>query len=603
MTTADYQILLPSLPEQPGIYRFIAVDEEILYIGKAKSLKKRIASYFGEKKDMRRKTRMMVRTAVRLEYTIVDTEQDALLLEATLIKKHQPRYNVALKHSRPYPYICIKKESFPRVMTVYKVEQDGSRYFGPYPSRSRMYTIIDLIKQLFKLRTCSLNLSKSNIEQNKFKVCLEYHIKNCLGPCVGLETEAEYNIKVEQVANILKGHLSSVKRFLKEQMSIFAEKLEFEKAAEIKVQLDAIEKYQGRSTVVHANIRDVDVFTIATDPDAEMAYVNYLKVVEGSIINTYTLELVQNLDSEKEDLLLYAIQVLREKFQSISPEVLIPFELSSPWPEVKFSVPQIGDKKKLMELSEKNAAYFLEQQQKQALARLEKKTQTEQILELMKKDLQLDELPIHIECFDNSNLQGTNPVSSCVVFKNAKPAKRDYRHYHVKSVEGPNDFASMEEVVFRRYRRLLDEGTPLPQLIIIDGGKGQLSAATVSLKALGIFDRVTVIGIAKRLEEIFFPDDPVPILLSKKSHTLKIIQQARDEAHRFAISFHRDIRSKNFAKTELNSIPGIGEKTAQKLLTHFGSVKKIKESTREEIELLVAEKIADKLIEYFNTYK
>jgi excinuclease ABC subunit C len=603
MTTADYQILLPSLPEQPGIYRFIAVDEEILYIGKAKSLKKRIASYFGEKKDMRRKTRMMVRTAVRLEYTIVDTEQDALLLEATLIKKHQPRYNVALKHSRPYPYICIKKESFPRVMTVYKVEQDGSRYFGPYPSRSRMYTIIDLIKQLFKLRTCSLNLSKSNIEQNKFKVCLEYHIKNCLGPCVGLETEAEYNIKVEQVANILKGHLSSVKRFLKEQMSIFAEKLEFEKAAEIKVQLDAIEKYQGRSTVVHANIRDVDVFTIATDPDAEMAYVNYLKVVEGSIINTYTLELVQNLDSEKEDLLLYAIQVLREKFQSISPEVLIPFELSSPWPEVKFSVPQIGDKKKLMELSEKNAAYFLEQQQKQALARLEKKTQTEQILELMKKDLQLDELPIHIECFDNSNLQGTNPVSSCVVFKNAKPAKRDYRHYHVKTVEGPNDFASMEEVVFRRYRRLLDEGTPLPQLIIIDGGKGQLSAATVSLKALGIFDRVTVIGIAKRLEEIFFPDDPVPILLSKKSHTLKIIQQARDEAHRFAISFHRDIRSKNFAKTELDSIPGIGEKTAQKLLTHFGSVKKIKESTREEIESLVAEKIADKLIEYFNTYK
>jgi excinuclease ABC subunit C len=603
MTTADYQILLPSLPEQPGIYRFIAVDEEILYIGKAKSLKKRIASYFGEKKDMRRKTRMMVRTAVRLEYTIVDTEQDALLLEATLIKKHQPRYNVALKHSRPYPYICIKKESFPRVMTVYKVEQDGSRYFGPYPSRSRMYTIIDLIKQLFKLRTCSLNLSKNNIEQNKFKVCLEYHIKNCLGPCVGLETEAEYNIKVEQVANILKGHLSSVKRFLKEQMSIFAEKLEFEKAAEIKVQLDAIEKYQGRSTVVHANIRDVDVFTIATDPDAEMAYVNYLKVVEGSIINTYTLELVQNLDSEKEDLLLYAIQVLREKFQSISPEVLIPFELSSPWPEVKFSVPQIGDKKKLMELSEKNAAYFLEQQQKQALARLEKKTQTEQILELMKKDLQLDELPIHIECFDNSNLQGTNPVSSCVVFKNAKPAKRDYRHYHVKTVEGPNDFASMEEVVFRRYRRLLDEGTPLPQLIIIDGGKGQLSAATVSLKALGIFDRVTVIGIAKRLEEIFFPDDPVPILLSKKSHTLKIIQQARDEAHRFAISFHRDIRSKNFAKTELNSIPGIGEKTAQKLLTHFGSVKKIKESTREEIESLVAEKIADKLIEYFNTYK
>lgn len=602
MTTADYQKLLPSLPEQPGIYRFIAEDEEILYIGKAKSLKKRIASYFGEKKDMRRKTRMMVRTAVHLEYTIVDTEQDALLLEATLIKKHQPRYNVALKHSRPYPYICIKNEPFPRVMTVYSVVQDGSKYFGPYPSRSRMYTIIDLIKQLFKLRTCQLNLSEDNIEKGKFKVCLEYHIKNCLGPCVGLESVAEYNTKIEQVANILKGHLASVKRFLKERMNHFAEEMEFEKAAEIKIQLDAIEKYQGRSTVVHANIRDVDVFTIATDPEAEMAYVNYLKVVEGSIINTYTLELVQNLDSEKEDLLIYAIQILREKFQSISPEVLIPFELALPWPEVKFTVPQIGDKKKLMELSGKNAVYFLEQQRKQELAKLEKKTQTEQILALMKKDLQLDKLPTHIECFDNSNLQGTNPVSSCVVFKNAKPAKRDYRHYHVKTVEGPNDFASMEEVVYRRYRRLLDEGTPLPQLIIIDGGKGQLSSAVNSLKILGIYERVTIIGIAKRLEEIYFPEDPVPILLSKKSHTLKIIQQARDEAHRFAISFHRDLRSKNFAKTELNSISGVGDKTAQKLLAHFGSVKKIKEASREEIEAVVGEKVTDKLIGHFNPY-
>jgi excinuclease ABC subunit C len=600
MTTADYQALLPSLPELPGIYRFIGTDEEILYIGKAKSLKKRIASYFGEKKDMRRKTRMMVRSAIILEYTIVDTEQDALLLESTLIKKHQPRYNVALKHSRPYPYICIKNEPFPRVMVLYNIEKDGSKYFGPYPSRSRMYTLIDLIKELFKLRTCSLNLFRNNIEQGKFKVCLEYHIKNCKGPCVGLESEAEYNAKIEQVSNILKGHLASVKRFLKEQMQHFAEEMEFEKAAEIKIQLDAIEKYQGRSTVVNANIRDVDVFSIATDDEGEMAYVNYLKVAEGSIINTYTLELLQNLDSEKEDLLLYAIQVLREKFQSISTEVLIPFELVSPWSEVKFVVPQIGDKKKLMELSEKNAQYFLEQQRKQALAKLEKKTQTEQILELMKKDLQLDELPTHIECFDNSNLQGTNPVSSCVVFKNAKPAKRDYRHYHVKTVEGPNDFATMEEVVLRRYKRLLEEGTPLPQLIIIDGGKGQLSAAVNSLKALGIFERVTVIGIAKRLEEIYFAEDPLPILLSKKSYTLKVIQQARDEAHRFAITFHRDTRSKNLAKTELNEIPGIGEKTAQKLLTHFGSVKKLKEATRAEIEVQVGEKMTDKIIEYFN---
>jgi excinuclease ABC subunit C len=601
MTTAEYQILLPSLPEQPGIYRFIATDEEILYIGKAKSLKKRIASYFGEKKDMRRKTRIMVRTAHRIEYTIVDTEQDALLLEATLIKKHQPRFNVALKHSRPYPYICIKNEPFPRVLVLYKAIQDGSKYFGPYPSRSRMYTVIDLIKELFQLRTCQLNLSKENIEKNKFKVCLEYHIKNCKAPCVAFESEKEYNAKIEQVSNILKGQLSSVKRFLKEQMHKFAENLEFERANEIKIQLDAIEKYQGRSTVVNAAIRDVDVFTIAIDDENGMAFINYLKIAEGSIINTYTLELVQNLDSEKEDILLYGIQVLREKFQSISTEIIVPFEVVSPWPDVKMVVPQIGDKKKLLDLSEKNAQYFLEQQKKQALAKLEKKTQTEQILELMKKDLQMDELPLHIECFDNSNLQGTNPVSSCVVFRNAKPAKRDYRHYHVKTVEGPNDFATMEEVVYRRYKRLLDEGTALPQLIIIDGGKGQLGAAVTSLKSLNIFDRVTVIGIAKRLEEIYFAEDPVPMLLSKKSHTLKIIQQARDEAHRFAISFHRDTRSKKFSTTELNEIKGIGEKTADKLLAHFGSVKKIKLSTQEEIEKIAGKKTAGIIYSHFNT--
>lgn len=601
MTTADYQALLPTLPELPGVYRFIGEEDEILYIGKAKSLKKRLSSYFGEKKDIRRKTRMMVRSALHIEYAIVDTEQDALLLEATLIKKHQPRYNVALKHSRPYPYICIKNEPFSRVMVVYKVEQDGSRYFGPYPSRSRMYTIIDLIKELFKLRTCQLNLSQDNIEKGKFKVCLEYHIKNCKAPCVGFEKAAEYDAKVEQVANILKGHLTSVKRFLKEQMQLFSENMEFEKAMEIKAQLDSIEKYQGRSTVVNANIRDVDVFCIATDEEGEMAYINYLKVVEGSIINTYTLELLQNLDSEKEDLLLYGIQVLREKFQSIAPEIILPFELVSPWPEVKITVPQIGDKKKLLELSEKNAEYFLEQQRKQALAKLEKKTQTEQILELMKKDLQMEELPIHLECFDNSNLQGTNPVSSCVVFRNAKPAKRDYRHYHVKTVEGPNDFATMEEVVYRRYKRLLEEETPLPQLIIIDGGKGQLGAAVTSLKALGIFERVTVIGIAKRLEEIYFAEDPVPMLLSKKSHTLRIIQQARDEAHRFAISFHRDTRSKELTKTELNDIPGIGEKTAEKLLSHFGSVKKVKMATLEDLVAQIGKKAGEKVYEFFRS--
>lgn len=599
MTTDDYRALLPTLPDHPGIYRFIAEDDEILYIGKAKNLKRRIASYFGEKKDMRRKTRMMVRSSVRLEYAIVDTEQDALLLEATLIKKHQPRYNVALKNSRPYPYICIKNEPFPRVMTVYKIEQDGSRYYGPYASRSRMYTMIDLIKELFQLRTCQLNLTQENIEKGKFKVCLEYHIKNCKGPCVGFEKETEYNKKVEQVANILKGHINSVKKFLKEQIQIAAEDMNFERAFELKQQLDSIEKYQGKSTVVNANIRDVDVFFIATDDESEIAYINYLKVVEGSIINTYTLELLQNLDTEKEDLLLFGIQELREKFQSIAPEIILPFELALPWPEVRVTVPQIGDKKKLLELSEKNAQYHLLQQKKQAAAKAEKKTKTEQILELMKKDLQLEELPIHIECFDNSNLQGTNPVSSCVVFRNAKPAKRDYRHFHVKTVEGPDDFASMAEVVYRRYKRLLEEGSPLPQLIIIDGGKGQLSAAVTSLKALGIFERVTVIGIAKRLEEIYFAEDPVPILLSKKAYTLKIIQQARDEAHRFAIEFHRKIRSKNFTKTELTEISGIGDKMAEKLLSHFGSVKKIRAATEAELEALVGKKAAARLLAHF----
>ena len=600
MTTNDYRELLPTLPDQPGVYRFIDGEEEILYIGKAKNLKKRIASYFGEKKDMRRKTRIMVRSAVRIEYTIVDTEQDALLLEATLIKKHQPRYNVALKNSRPYPYICIKNERFPRVMTVYKVEQDGSKYYGPYASRARMYTMIDLIKELFQLRSCQLNLSEENVEKGKYKVCLEYHIKNCKAPCVGFEQEEEYDKKVEQVANILKGHINSVKRFLKEQIQIAAEDMNFERAHELKSQLDSIEKYQGKSTVVSATIRDVDVFFIATDDDSEMAYINYLKVVEGSIINTYTLELLQNLDTEAEDLLLYGIQELRERFQSIAPEIILPFDLALPWPEVKVVVPQIGDKKKLLELSEKNAQYRLLQQKKQALAKAEKKRKTEQILELMKRDLQLSELPIHIECFDNSNLQGTNPVSSCVVFRNAKPAKRDYRHFHVKTVEGPDDFASMEEVVFRRYKRMLEERNPLPQLIIIDGGKGQLSAAVTSLKALGIFERVTVIGIAKRLEEIFFPEDPVPLLLSKKTHTLKIIQQARDEAHRFAIEFHRKLRSKDFTKTELTEIPGIGEKTADKLLAHFGSVKKLKEAAVAEWISVVGKSAAKKLQQHFS---
>lgn len=599
MKKEDYKAMLPSLPTHPGVYRFIGAEDEILYIGKAKNLKKRIASYFGERKDMRRKTKRMVLAAERLEYTIVDSEQDALLLEATLIKKHQPRYNVALKHSRPYPYICIRNERFPRVEIAYKVVKDGSKYYGPYVSRKRMYTVIDLIKELFQLRTCKLNLSEENIEKGKYKVCLEYHIKNCKAPCVGFEKEEEYNEKVEQVANILKGQMASVRRYVKEEMDQAAEDLNFERAHELKVKFDLITKYQGKSTVVSASIRDADVFYIAIDEDSGMAYVNYLKVVEGAIINAFTLEMQQNLDNEMEDLLLYGIQELREKFQSIAKEVILQTDLLLPWEEVKVIVPKIGDKRKLLDLAKKNALYHLAQKRKQAAAKAEKKTKTEQILQLMKKDLQMEELPIHIECFDNSNLQGTNPVSAMVVFKNAKPAKRFYRHYHVKTVEGPDDFASMEEVVYRRYKRLLEEHKPLPQLIIIDGGKGQLSSAVKSIKALGIYDRVTIIGIAKRLEEIYFAEDPIPLLLSKKSHSLRIIQQARDEAHRFAITFHRKVRDKKLTQTELTEIPGIGDKTAAKLLQEFGSVKKVKSADGQALRAVVGFSAAKKILDYF----
>ncbi|EJF52658.1 excinuclease ABC, C subunit [Saprospira grandis DSM 2844] len=600
MNKEDYKKLLPSLPTDPGVYRFIGADEEILYIGKAKNLKKRIASYFTSRKDMRLKTKRMVMSAKKLNYTLVETEQDALLLEATLIKKHQPRYNVALKHSRPYPYICIKKERFPRIMISRKVVQDGSKYYGPYVSKKRMYTLLELIKELFQLRSCALNLSEESIAAGKHKVCLEYHIKNCKAPCVGFELEANYMDKIEQVQNMLKGQLGAVRKYLKSEMGRYAEELNFEQAQRTKVQLALLENYQGKSTVVNANIRDLDVFTLAQDEKGEMAYINYLKVVEGAIINTFMLELKQNLDTEGEDLLLFGIRELREKFQSIAPEIVVPFELQLPWSEIQLTVPKIGDKKKLLELSEKNAKYFILQKQKQALAKANKMGKAEQLLEIMKKDLQIDDLPIHIECFDNSNLQGNQPVSAMVVFKNGRPAKKEYRHYHVKTVVGPDDFASMEEVVFRRYKRLLEEKKPLPQLIVIDGGKGQLSAAVKSLKALGIFERLAIIGIAKRLEEIFFPNDPVPLLLSKKSPTLRVIQQARDEAHRFAISFHRDVRSKQFLQNELRQIPGVGEKTQEKLLLALGSVKEVKKANLSQLEAIVGPNLAQKIRTYFD---
>lgn len=602
MTKDDYKKIAPNFPTQPGVYRFIDKDDVILYIGKAKHLKKRVSSYFGNRKDMRNKTRIMVRKSVRIEYTIVDTEQDALLLEATLIQKHQPRFNVMLKSGKPYPYICIKKERFPRVFITRQVYKDGSKYFGPYVSKRRMYAILELIKNLFQLRTCSLNLSEKNILEGKFKPCLEYHIKNCLAPCVGFETEEEYNEKVDQVANILKGHFASVKRYLKDEMQKHAEKLQFERAQEIKVQYDALENYQGKSTVVNPSIRDVDVFSL--EQDDEIAYFNYLKVVDGAIINTFTMELDKNLDDDQEDLLVFAIQTLREKYQSIAPEVIVPIDIPSVWEGTTITIPKIGDKKKLLELSEKNLAYYVLQKRKQAASRANKQSTAEKVMEIMKKDLQMSVLPLHIECFDNSNLQGTNPVAAMVCFRHGKPSKRDYRHYHVKTVEGPDDFASMEEIVYRRYKRLLESNKTLPQLIIIDGGKGQLSAAVKSLKALSIYKRVTIIGIAKRLEEIYFPEDSVPLLLSKKSPTLKVIQQARNEAHRFAIEFHRLIRSKKYVSTQLTEIPGIGKKTAEKLLQEFASVEKIKTAEQEALEASVGKAATKKIFAHYGlTYK
>jgi excinuclease ABC subunit C len=597
MTTEDYKQILDTLPRQPGVYKFLDEDETILYVGKAKNLRNRVASYFGSRKHQMHKTRTMVKNAHHLEFVIVETETDALLLENTLIKKYQPRYNVMLKDGKSYSYICVKKERFPRVFITRNLYRDGSTYFGPYTSKSRIKIILDLIKSLFPLRTCKYNLSKQNIEAGKFKVCLEYHIKNCNGPCEGLEEEDVYNERVDQIKNMLRGNFGMVKRHFKEKMEEHALNLEFEKAQQIKEKLTAFEDYQGKSTVVSQTIRDVDIFSIASDE--KNAYVNYIKVINGAIINTHTQELVKNLDDEGEDLLAYAIPELRERFNSIAPELILPFEVPLTDPDLVLTVPKIGDKKKLLDLSEKNAKYFMLQQKKQAATAVRKQTSAERILRTLKDDLQMEELPYHLECFDNSNIQGSFPVASCVVFKNAKPSKKDYRHFNIKTVVGPDDFASMEEVVFRRYRRLLEEDESLPQLIIIDGGKGQLSAAAKSLKKLGILDQVTVIGIAKRLEEIFFPGDSIPLFINKKSESLKLIQQARNEAHRFAITFHRNKRSQHFTKTELTDIPGVGAKTAEKLLQHFGSVKKIRQAQHIEIAEVTSLNVAKKVKGYF----
>ncbi|MGQ8335743.1 excinuclease ABC subunit UvrC [Sunxiuqinia sp. A32] len=588
--------LVSVLPNKPGIYQYFDNSGKIIYVGKAKDLKKRVASYFMKNHD-NRKTALLVRKIFDIKHLVVETEQDALLLENNLIKKYQPRYNIRLKDDKTYPWIVIKNERFPRVFQTRNVIRDGSVYFGPYTSVMAVRTLLDLFKRLYKLRNCKYNLSKENIKSGKIKVCLEYHIGNCIGPCEGFQKEEDYNQYIDEIKDILKGNITSVIKYLRELMNRYAESFQFEEANEVKEKLLILEKFQNRSTVVSATITDVDVFGI--EVVEKSAFVNYLKVINGAIVQTYTTEIRKALDESKEELLEYAIIDIRQKIFSNAKELLVPFKPSIELEQLKFKVPAKGDKKKLLDLSQRNAKYFRLEKEKQ-IALSKPKESTSRILNTIKKDLQLKELPIQIECFDNSNLQGTNPVAACVVFKNAKPAKKEYRHYHIKTVEGPDDFASMEEIVYRRYKRQVEEKEILPQLIIIDGGKGQLGMALNALEKLNLRGKISIIGIAKKLEEIYFPGDSVPLYLDKNSETLKVIQQARDEAHRFGITFHRKLRLKNFIKTELEEIPGIGEKTIQQLLRRFKSLENLKKQAFDTVATEIGNSKAVKIFDYFD---
>ncbi|WP_343561932.1 excinuclease ABC subunit UvrC [Sphingobacterium sp.] len=596
--TFDYREELKKIPHRPGVYQYFDKHDELIYIGKAKDLRNRVGSYFVNETQLNGKTRVLVRKINRISFTIVDTEIDAWLLENSLIKKHKPKYNVMLKDDKTYPWIVIKNEPFPRVFWTRQYIKDGSRYYGPYPSVGMMHIVLDLIRELFPLRTCNLALTQENIRKGKFKICLEYQIGNCKGPCEGYQSEEDYDQNLNDIRDILNGKISVVTNRLKEGIAAAAAALDFERAQLIKAKLDKLDNYQSKSTVVNSSITNVDVFSIASDEG--YAFVNYLKVMNGVIIQTQTLEMKRRLDESEQELLSLAIPEIRERFKSLSREIIVPFELDIEENErIRFTVPKLGEKKKLLELSQKNVAFF----RKERLLQYEKLNpdiRTERILKQMQKDLRMNVLPQHIECFDNSNIQGNYPVSAIVVFKDAKPSKKDYRHFNVKTVEGPNDFATMEEAVFRRYRRLLDEDQPLPQLIIIDGGKGQLGAALKSLRLLGIERKVTVIGIAKRLEELFYPGDQYPLYLDKKSETLKVIQHLRDEAHRFGITFHRNQRSRKTFVSELENIPGIGKTTVEKVLTEFKSVKRVKEASDEDLKKVLNLKQIKALRLYFS---
>ncbi|ATA72595.1 excinuclease ABC subunit C [Capnocytophaga sp. H4358] len=587
------ELTLQTLPSKPGVYQFYDKSDSLIYVGKAINLKKRVSSYF-QKKHESGKTRVLVKKIVRIEHIVVATESDALLLENNLIKKYQPRYNILLKDDKSYPWICVKKERFPRVFQTRKMIKDGSLYFGPYTSIKTVRTLLELIKELYPLRNCSYDLSEQNIQNQKFKVCLEYHIKNCKGACEGLQSEENYLQNISEIIEILKGNFKdALARFKKEMVSL-ATDLRFEEAQQIKEKIDILTNYQAKSTIVSSKINNIDVFSIVSDE--EYGYVNFLQVAYGAIVRAHTIEIKKKLEETDRELLEFAIVDIRERFFSNSKEIITPFEVTLP-NNLQLTIPKLGEKHQLLELSLRNAKHFRQERFKQVKI-ADPERHTNRILSQLQRDLHLSEPPIHIECFDNSNIQGTNPVAACVVFKNGKPSKKNYRHFNIKTVEGPNDFASMEEVVYRRYKRLLEENEPLPQLIIIDGGKGQLSSALKSLESLDLRGKIAIIGIAKRLEEIYFPEDSIPLYLDKKSESLKLIQQLRNEAHRFGITFHRQKRSKVAIVSELDNIEGIGDKTKESLLKHFKSVKRIKEASLEDLQAVIGYR-AKKVWEYF----
>ena len=593
--STSLEIQLKTLPDSPGVYQYYDKQDNILYVGKAKNLKKRVGSYF-TKSHENAKTRILVQKIVSIKHIVVTTETDALLLENNLIKKYQPRYNIMLKDDKTYPWICIKKERFPRIFMTRRVIKDGSEYYGPYTNVRTVKVLLDLIRELYPLRTCKYDLSREKIIEKKYKVCLEYHLGNCSGPCEDFQNEDSYNDTIKAIRNIVKGNFKESLNKFHEIMKAFADKMEFEEAQKIKEKLDLLSNYQSKSTIVSSSINNVDVFSIISDES--YGYVNFFKIANGSIIQSHTTEIKKKLDETDKRILEVAVVEIRQRFNSISKEVYVPFEIDL-GDQIKVTVPKLGDKKRIVELSERNAKYYRQEQFKQ-IKISDPDRHVKRIMTQMQKDLRLSEEPRHIECFDNSNIQGTNPVAACVVFKEGKPSKKEYRHYNIKTVEGPDDFASMEEVVFRRYKRLLSENLPLPQLIVIDGGKGQLSSALKSLDLLDLRGKIAIIGIAKRLEEIYYPGDPIPMYLDKRSETLKIVQFLRNEAHRFGITLHRNKRSKSAIQSELEQIPNIGKQTITTLLRKFKSAKRVKMATVEELKELLGDSRAKKIFNYFN---